>query len=241
MITNKQPIEAKSFSADGALHLHSVFLTLQGEGPFSGERAVFIRLAGCNLQCPGCDTDYTSVREVVTISEITSRVDDTLSEAGIKSDRMLIVLTGGEPFRQDCYPLCYALIDKGFRVQIETNGVLPPPDGIADLLYAPISIVVSPKTSRINSEVAKIASAFKYVIRHGEVSVDDGLPTRALGHKATPQVARPPASYNGPIFVNPMDEQEDAANEANLDAAAHSALVYGHKLGVQIHKYAGLD
>src|SRR3954467_9071958 len=47
--------------SDGnSLSIHSIFYTLQGEGPYSGCPAVFMRLAGCNLQCPGCDTDYTS-------------------------------------------------------------------------------------------------------------------------------------------------------------------------------------
>ena len=59
---NGQPIEKVQRTFDGTLEVHSIFKTIQGEGPFCGTPAVFIRLAGCNLQCPWCDTCllYTS-------------------------------------------------------------------------------------------------------------------------------------------------------------------------------------
>jgi len=50
---NQQPIEKQFLHPKGDLEVHSIFLTIQGEGPFTGQRAVFVRLAGCNLQCPG--------------------------------------------------------------------------------------------------------------------------------------------------------------------------------------------
>ena len=54
---NKQPIEKREPSYEGTLQVHSIFKTIQGEGPFCGTPCVFVRLAGCNLQCPACDTD----------------------------------------------------------------------------------------------------------------------------------------------------------------------------------------
>ena len=51
---NTQPTEKRTNSQN--LDITEIFFTIQGEGPFSGHRAVFIRLAGCNLQCPACDT-----------------------------------------------------------------------------------------------------------------------------------------------------------------------------------------
>lgn len=41
--------------------VNEMFLSLQGEGHHAGRKAVFIRLAGCNLGygvCPWCDTDW---------------------------------------------------------------------------------------------------------------------------------------------------------------------------------------
>lgn len=40
----------------GLLQVQDVFYTIQGEGPFAGRTAVFIRLTGCNLRCWFCDT-----------------------------------------------------------------------------------------------------------------------------------------------------------------------------------------
>ena len=67
---NLQPIEKRTKSADGLLSLHSIFHTIQGEGPFCGTPSVFVRLAGCNLQCPACDTDYTQGRRAASAQEI---------------------------------------------------------------------------------------------------------------------------------------------------------------------------
>ena len=71
-ILNTQPIEKRHHKVD--LEVHSIFYTIQGEGPFCGTPAVFIRLAGCNLQCPSCDTNYTSKRRTMTAEEIVNEV-----------------------------------------------------------------------------------------------------------------------------------------------------------------------
>src|SRR4051812_26652612 len=93
-----------------------IFLTIQGEGPEHGKAAVFIRTAGCNLDCPLCDTDYTTNRKVVLIDDIVAKVKEL-------RNKCLVVITGGEPFRQNTTQyLCEKLLLKGYQVQIETNG-----------------------------------------------------------------------------------------------------------------------
>lgn len=240
MLNNTQPVERQFNHPKGMIELHHIFFTLQGEGPFAGERSVFVRLAGCNLQCPGCDTDYTSQRTKVMPAAIVSLVENLCKANGIKAT--LVVITGGEPMRQTLGPLCQELVDAGHVIQIETNGVLSLDEQTRHLVaQGKVFIVVSPKTSRINQETARSAHAFKYVIRQGDVSDTDGLPTRALGHKATPQVARPPATFKGRVYVNPMDEQNEARNMLNTDACLRSALVHGHRMGVQLHKILDLE
>jgi len=228
--------EQKPIPADyqDAIVVHSIFKTIQGEGPFCGERALFIRLWGCNLQCPGCDTDYTSTTSTWKPDELAEHVWHV--EGWPRG--ALIVVTGGEPFRQNVVPAIYALITAGYRVQVETNGVLAPPN--LELLddFTRFSIVCSPKTNRISDEIHKRAMAFKYILRVGEIA-DDGLPTKALGHTAKPYVARPRDGAR--IYVQPMDEQDDILNEANTDAAVASAMQHGYLLQLQIHKFAGLD
>lgn len=239
MLANSQPVEKTDFRDDRTIDLHSIFYTLQGEGPFAGQRSVFIRLAGCNLQCPGCDTEYTEGRQRFHVDTILGMVRAVIPPLHT-SRKPLVVITGGEPFRQDLYPLVTVLAAAGFKIQIETNGVIAP-ESIYLMLGLGVSVVVSPKTSRIAALWGFAAAAFKYVLQEGQVNEDDLLPLRALGHKAAPQVARPPDPYKGPIYVNPMDEKDEAANQANLDLVARAALRHGYIAGVQMHKLMKLE
>src|ERR1035437_6325497 len=108
---NNQPIEKQFLDPAGVLEVHHIFRTIQGEGPFTGERAIFIRLAGCNLQCPGCDTEYTSSRERVTVLGMCLHIENI---AYGMSPLPLIVISGGEPTRQNLGPLCHELVKLGY-------------------------------------------------------------------------------------------------------------------------------
>lgn len=103
------------------MKVNETFLSLQGEGYFTGKAAFFLRLSGCNLRCPFCDTQHQSYTEM---SE-----DEIVAEASRHKPRH-IVITGGEPALQ----LTRTLVDKlhaaGFFIQVETNGTLPLPEGI---------------------------------------------------------------------------------------------------------------
>jgi len=222
------------------LDVQSIFATLQGEGPFCGTPAVFVRLAGCNLQCPGCDTDYTSKRRHMTVAEIVYQVqmERTTCDPG------LVVITGGEPFRQSIAPLIRALVHDGFYVQIETNGTLSTDNSFftqrPDLRYG-VYIVCSPKAGRVHPTIASAACAFKYVMAADSVDQDDGLPVLALNHTAHPRVARPPKGYRGPIYLQPMDSQDEAINSLNRAVCVASCLRYGYVLQLQVHKLLGME
>lgn len=228
---NQLPMAAK-YDPSGVIQVHSIFPTIQGEGPFCGERALFFRLHGCNLRCPGCDTDYTS-----TILQVVPHFMATKARELNWPSGALVVITGGEPFRQSVGPAIKALLAAGYRVQVESNGVLCPDDLPWD--DNKFSVVCSPKTSRIHDTIWQNAIAFKYVLRAGEVDAEDGLPTRALLHKAAPRVARPPAGAM--VYVQPMDEADPAANALNLDAAIRSTMDHGHRLQIQVHKHINME
>lgn len=233
MHRNTQPIEKPDLREDGTLDLHSVFFTIQGEGPYAGHRAVFVRLAGCNLQCPGCDTEYTKGRRRVTPSEL---LDEVFSASPLSPKKPLVVITGGEPFRQNLADFCRLLALSRFPIQIESNGVLAPTPAMEDLIRAGfVEVVISPKTSRISPVWGQLAKAFKYVLQDGAVS-SDLLPITALEHRATPRVARPPEDFNGPIYVNPMDEKDVVRNHLNLLAVVQATMERGYIAGVQMHK-----
>lgn len=234
---NNQKPEPRDNGDGRTIDLHSVFYTIQGEGPFSGHPAVFVRLAGCNLMCPQCDTLYTTGRNRVPLATVLERVNDAAPD-----HRGLIVITGGEPFRQNLDLMLLGLLLAGYSIQIESNGFFEPSGVVCDLVRDKrISIVVSPKTGRINPKLAEIATAFKYVLDHRSVNPEDGLPVEALGHGLgkAPFIARAPAGK--PIYVNPCDVKDPDHNQRNLDAAAKSCLRFGYILGVQIHKYANLE
>jgi len=70
---------------------------------------------------------------------------------------------------------------------------------------------------------------------------EDGLPIRALGHTAHPQLARPPVDWDKPIYLQPMDTKDPAHNERNIKAVTESCMKFGYKLQLQIHKYLGVE
>ena len=242
---NTQKPEPRSKGDGSTLDFHSMFFTLQGEGPFTGHRSIFVRLAGCNLQCPGCDTEYTEGRVELDINRLFGMVIEMARVNGIKgNENLLIVITGGEPLRQPIGKFVALLLDTGFTVQIESNGVFLPDEHLENMLHNRVHslhLVVSPKTKRIHEVTAKLATCFKYVIDHRSVDPIDGLPIMALEHPASTGVARPPLGNRRPIYVNPYDVQDDAENQLNLRAAADSAQRFGYIAGVQLHKLIGLE
>ncbi len=233
---NEQPIEKLDRSPDGTLDVHSIFYTIQGEGPFCGRPAIFIRLAGCNLQCPGCDTDYTTTRTRHSVAIVMAKVYDLKYDEYPEAPKPLVVITGGEPFRQNILYLVRSLVREGYAVQVETNGTLPVPDEWPKAA----SIVVSPKLGKIQDSIASRMVALKYVVQAGAIC-RDGLPARALELAASPTVAKPPNDYNGPIYIQPMDEGNLVANRRNTQAAIRSCLQNGHILQVQVHKTIGVE
>lgn len=235
---NQQQIEKRTSRTD-VLSVHSVFYTIQGEGPFCGTPAVFIRLAGCNLQCPACDTDYTSQRSDRTVNDLVREVRTIhhTIEPG------LVVITGGEPFRQNISQLLHALVSKGYFVQIETNGSLEPSDypySTVPDIRAGAYIVVSPKAGKVHPKIAERACCYKYVMNAKDVDTEDGLPTRALGH-ACRRLARPIRDYNRVVYLQPQDDKNEQANNANLQAVIKSCMDYGYTLQLQVHKIIGME
>lgn len=247
MQVNAQPMEQRVKSSGDVLDIHSIFHTLQGEGPFCGRSAVFVRFAGCNLQCPACDTEYTSGRQMLQVETI---LNDIAFMPWPRSARPIVVITGGEPFRQNLYPLCYALIQEGFTVQIETNGTLPPPNlAFAELCSADFNdtncvfVVCSPKTGKVNPYLEPLIAAYKYVVDADSVHEHDGLPILALGHTAHPHVARPPIGFEGPVYIQPADRQDETLNRRNREAVIILAMNAPDVFTVQLqtHKILNLE
>jgi len=227
----KNPILKQDLTNGNVLHVcnGSPFYTIQGEGPFAGHPAVFIRLHGCMLRCTFCDTNFSDPTDkrirFETLADEARRVG---GHAG------LAVLTGGEPMRQNIIPLITALIMRGFKVQIETAGVYWI-DGINHLA----TIICSPKTPQIHSEIFNHARAFKYVIS-AKMDFDDNseypyVPITATqpGARAA-QLATP--RPNAEIYLSPCDEYDEKQNNTNKRLVVALAKHYGVIAGCQLHK-----
>lgn len=151
--------------------LVEIFESLQGEGRNMGRPCVFVRLAGCNLACPWCDTE-TGRRFSMTLAELV----DEVSRYRTKS----VILTGGEPTVREGMPeLVAALKAKGLWLAVETNGTSEP-DWFKALDYVACSpkqeFPVSLRLTRAN-EVRVVASSesaveFCRTVR-GRIAADD--------------------------------------------------------------------
>lgn len=101
--------------------IREIFTSIQGEGPYVGQRQLFIRFCGCNLHCRYCDTDFDeNFSKDYTPQEL-------IDEINSKNEIFTVSLTGGEPlvsveFLKEFLPL---LKEQGHKVYLETNGTLP--------------------------------------------------------------------------------------------------------------------
>jgi 7-carboxy-7-deazaguanine synthase len=132
------------------LHVSELFLSFQGEGPSCGERAVFLRLARCNLSCSWCDTPYTwdwtrfnrdAESRAMSVDDIVEKVKTLAGERG-----SLLVVTGGEPLLQQSTLTrvlqVLAHTRPSIRCEVETNGTIAPRPELTERVYR---FVVSPK------------------------------------------------------------------------------------------------
>jgi organic radical activating enzyme len=186
-----------------------------------------------------CDTEWGDESDPHAKSEEIARI--AMREADGRTD--LAVITGGEPTRQDLGELFHWLMRYGFkRIQVETAGTF-----WQDCLDWPgVTLVVSPKTSKVHEEYRKRSVNWKYVLKAGEVDPDDGLPSAPMQrHRdGNTLVGGAPARPNRGdlVFLQPVDEHLGShEHNANLGAVRDSALRFGYRAGLQVHKFLGVD
>lgn len=130
MIPINVDINATKHDYSDELLVTSIFYSLQGEGRFTGQPFIFIRLAGCNFgsktqTCTQCDTAF----QIATAKHYTVQsLFDHVLQLAQSVNCHNIVLTGGEPTLQllilDFMNMWIAQYPHAL-IQIETNGSQP--------------------------------------------------------------------------------------------------------------------
>ncbi len=129
------------------------FFSIQGEGVSAGVPAVFVRLQGCSVGCRWCDTKYSWDPEGGYEVSV-----DALVQQALAFPCRRVVVTGGEPLESPLFvPLAQALGDRGFRIEVETSGTLPPPPVPVNQWNVSVKLAGSgvPEARRINPDAIR--------------------------------------------------------------------------------------
>lgn len=207
--------------------------TFQGEGTSVGRRCGFLRLGGCNLNCSWCDTPYTWDWARFNPGDQLRRMRPAEVVAAVSSMGVdMLVITGGEPLLQQgaLPPVLQALRDRGWRLEVETNGTVSPGSDVIALVD---QFNVSPKLGnsgipedrRIRPDVLATFTAtgravFKFVVTGVEDfdELDRLVSTHALS----------------PVWI--MPEGTDAPKVLDsLRRLAEPSLARGYHLSPRFH------
>lgn len=103
------------------MRLIEIYKSIQGESSFAGLPCIFVRLAGCNLRCRWCDSEYTFK------GGYPRSVEEAEAEVEKLRPVTLVEFTGGEPLLQEreLIPLMHSLLRKNYTLMIETSGERP--------------------------------------------------------------------------------------------------------------------
>jgi len=258
---NVGPAAYKAIAEHGKLLVSNVFFTFQGEGPYAGQPAVFVRLSGCNLgsksECPWCDADYRFDKGAVfSASNLAARIR-------FHDKARLIVLTGGEPLLQ-MSSLVPVMIEverlnrANYTWQFETNGVLLDLRMIEDLdeLGLDFFFVISPKIiggkyqplpDFLEDFVDRVA--LKYIVSADPDSSYHKLPTYTVPHNTRIYLSGQTEYGPGDVLSSPglpvslfrMSEEGRQRTSENWAYAAKLALDRGYRVSLQTHLLAGVE
>lgn len=146
------------------MRVNEIFESVQGEGYHTGEAAIFVRLSGCNLSCPFCDTEHKSYKDMAE-HEIVAEIANFGAE--------LVVITGGEPILQLTDTLVSQIHAIGKMVAVETNGTRDVPENVDWVTVSP----KMPFVGEAGKPVLKFAHELKVVFDGVHEPDDFGIVT----------------------------------------------------------------
>ena len=195
------------------IKVSEIFTSFQGEGPYIGTPATFLRLYGCNLNCKWCDTDI-STYEMLSVDDVAEILITQMEFNNIK----LLVITGGEPTLQmDEIKRLIKELPEDIKIQLETNGSI--------FEYLPeMEYVVSPKEDKekVFENYYKYENVFfKFVITSQE-DIDEVISIKDK------------YGYNKTIWLQGEFSKDDQMADLIRENFPRLENV---KLSVQTHKY----
>lgn len=198
------------------MRVNEIFYSLQGEGFFTGTPSVFVRLSGCNLKCPFCDTLHETFREMS---------EEEIVEAVVRHPARHVVVTGGEPSLQLTPSLVEKLHAAGRFVAVETNGTRPLPDNVD-------WITLSPKDAFLSASPAMQAASRPVLERADELKlVFDGREVSAYNHIAVAH-----------RFLQPCDTGDASRNRLLLKQTIDYCMAHPQwRLSLQTHKICDIQ
>ena len=218
--------------------INELFETIQGEGSFTGQPSIFIRLQGCPVGCSWCDTKHTweiELNDEVSQDVMLAKSQETSKWASFSVEQILalikkrdykakhIVITGGEPCMVDLTSLCNTFENLGYSTQVETSGTFE--IKVSKTCW----VTVSPKVNMrggypILNSAMKRADEIKHPIAT-EQHVDD-LKALLVEHNIE----------NTPIYIQPISQKSRAT-----ELAIETCIANNWRLLVQVHKYLGIE
>lgn len=203
-------------ASPGELLVTSRFYTLQGEGPYRGHPAYFIRLAKCNLSCSFCDT-YFEEGEWFDSSTLLTEAEAIIAQfyrernlsvppwAQGERKRIGLVITGGEPSLQEQVVSLLTLAQKQFQfLQIESNG-----SSLLPQLPPETTLVISPKCLEQNGRAIRYLQPQKKVLERADCLkfvMANAEDPRFSAYSELPSWAADWALSTGkPIYISPMN------------------------------------
>jgi 7-carboxy-7-deazaguanine synthase len=218
------------------MHLIELYKSVQGESSFAGLPCIFVRLAGCNLRCAWCDSEYTFTGgKAHTADEIVAQIEAL-------APCRLIEFTGGEPMLQarELLPLMERLLAENYTLMLETSGERPLTD-VPRLVHKIVDVKCPGAGSAANSfcmenlEALTKSDEVKFVISHREdyEFARNFIRTHALHEKAG-QILLSPAFNKAPSLLRTTD---NAILDPRMLVEWMMADGIDARLSLQIHKF----
>ena len=214
-----------------SLKLNEIFSTIQGEAKYAGYPSTFVRLQGCNMLCSYCDTLYA----------VTGKKFSRISIANVvKQVQMLgnqhICVTGGEPLiQEETMPLVYELADKGFIVNIETNGGVLIEDNRSIRTFSYTMDIKTPCAGEKNVAL-NIYENLELLSSKDEVKFV--CADEADFEFAKDILKRYPTKAQ--IIFSPLFRGRNSTIAKDLATWVHDEKIRNARLGIQMHKIIGM-